>query len=72
MNKREIYHLRDTVRKGIYNRSDILWQKAFKEYNEDNKYKKNLNCGHCYKLIYIYINQKYQNREESSGLAIIQ
>ena len=55
MTEAQIYYLQETLHKGLQNRFDDIWIKAFHLYNADNPAKeKSMNCSPCYNSIYKY------------------
>lgn len=55
-----IQYLKDTLNKGVYNKTDESWKEAFSEYNKNNSPKLGMGCMACYRKVLIYINQKYK------------
>lgn len=55
MTESQVYYLQETLSKGLQNRFDGIWIKAFELYNAANKEKeKSMNCSPCYNTIYKY------------------
>lgn len=59
MEQKDLNWLRDTAIKGIYNRKDVIWQRAFTEYTRDTGIFIRMSCQVCYKKVLKFINDKY-------------
>ena len=50
----DIKHLKATFTKGLYNRHDPMWIRAFAEYNKDAEKPLLMNCFPCYMKVMHY------------------
>ncbi len=55
----EINHLKATISKGIFNKHDRIWLRAFTEYTYETGNKLGMGCNPCYKKVMEYhLNKK--------------
>lgn len=57
MSLEEIEHLKNTLPKGVFNRYDPIWRKAFIEYTSETNNKLGMGCNPCYSKVFVHFNK---------------